>query len=238
MIELGVGVAFVAGLASFLSPCVLPLVPAYIGYLSGFSVTSKGIETQSRWEAFLHGLAFVVGFSSVFVTFGMGAAVLGGFLYSFRTVIAKVGGIIVILFGLHMTGWLHIPFLDYDFRPRSVWRKQRSYLISFIMGIFFSAGWSPCVGPVLGAILMLVLNGGSIEIGIWLLSAYSAGLAIPFLVAALGIGWVADLLRRYQSVTHTVEVMMGLMLIIVGAMLTLGAFQKLASLGTFIDLGL
>jgi len=238
MIELGVGVAFVAGLASFLSPCVLPLVPAYIGYLSGFSVTSKGIETQSRWEAFLHGLAFVVGFSSVFVTFGMGAAVLGGFLYSFRTVIAKVGGIIVILFGLHMTGWLHIPFLDYDFRPRSVWRKQRSYLISFIMGIFFSAGWSPCVGPVLGAILMLVLNGGSIEIGIWLLSAYSAGLAIPFLVAALGIGWVADLLRRYQSVTHTVEVMMGLLLIIVGAMLTLGAFQKLASLGTFIDLGL
>ena len=237
MIELGVGVAFVAGLASFLSPCVLPLVPAYIGYLSGFSVTSKGIETQSRWEAFLHGLAFVVGFSSVFVTFGMGAAVLGGFLYSFRTVIAKVGGIIVILFGLHMTGWLHIPFLDYDFRPRSVWRKQRSYLISFIMGIFFSAGWSPCVGPVLGAILMLVLNGGSIEIGIWLLSAYSAGLAIPFLVAALGIGWVADLLRRYQSVTHTVEVMMGLLLIIVGAMLTLGAFQKLASLGTFIDLG-
>ncbi len=238
MIEFGVGVAFVAGLTSFLSPCVLPLVPAYIGYLSGFSVTAKGIEIQSRWEAFLYGLAFVVGFSIVFVTLGMGAAVLGGFLYSFRTVIAKVGGIIVILFGLHMTGLLHIPFLDYDLRLHSSWRKQRGYLISFVMGIFFSAGWSPCVGPVLGAILMLALNGGSIKLGFWLLSAYSAGLAIPFLVAALGINWIADLLRRYQSVTHTIEVIMGMLLIIVGVMLTLGAFQKLASLGTFIDLGL
>ncbi|MEJ5201097.1 MAG: cytochrome c biogenesis CcdA family protein [Anaerolineales bacterium] len=239
MIELSIGMAFLAGLASFLSPCVLPLVPAYIGYLSGRSVKSEGVDRMSRWGTFLHGLAFVIGFSTIFVMFGVAASSLGGFLYSFRSVVAKIGGMIVILLGLHMTGLLHIPYLDYDLRLHSS-NKRHSYLTSsLLMGIFFSAGWSPCVGPILGAILMLAINGGSIHLGIWLLSAYSAGLAIPFLVVALGLDWItAHLLRRYQSVAHTVEVMMGVLLIIVGMMLTLGAFQKLATLGAFIDFGL
>lgn len=238
MIEFGVGVAFLAGLASFLSPCVLPLVPAYIGYLSGRSVYSEDAGRLSRWATFLHGLAFVGGFSVVFVIFGVGASALGGFLYSFRGVIAKLGGVIIIVFGLHMTGLLRISFLDFDLRPHSPLGKRRSYLTSSLMGVFFSAGWSPCVGPVLGAILTFALNGGSVRLGVWLLSAYSAGLAIPFLIAALGIGWVSDLLRRYRSVAHWVEVIMGSLLMLVGVMMILGTFQKLAGLGTFIDFGL
>lgn len=137
-----------------------------------------------------------------------------------------------------MTGLLRIPFLEYDLRPRSSEDLSRSYLSSALMGVFFSAGWSPCVGPVLGAILTLALSGGSIAQGVSLLSAYSAGLAIPFLIAALGIGWVTKILRRYGKVMHYVEVGMGVILIIVGGMLFFGVFNLLSRFGTFVDLGL
>src|SRR5512133_2494062 len=172
-----IGLAFLAGLASFLSPCVFSLVPAYIGYLSGRSlaVSDTGDVHGSRWQAVSHGLAFVIGFSIVFITLGVTVSFLGGILYDLRTWLAKIGGLVVIVFGLHMTGIIRIPFLEYDLRPQSVLDQRRSYFSSALMGIFFSAGWSPCVGPVLGAILTLALNGGSIAKGVQLLSAYSAG---------------------------------------------------------------
>ncbi len=237
--EVTVGLAFLAGLASFLSPCVFSLVPVYIGYLSGRAVaTSQSAPTSERWVTFSHGLAFVVGFSVVFITLGVAVSALGGLLYDLRTWIAKIGGILVMIFGLHMTGLLRIPFLEYDLRPRSKEDLSRSYLSSALMGVFFSAGWSPCVGPVLGAILTLALSGGSVSQGVSLLSAYSAGLAIPFLVAALGIGWVTKILKRYGKVMHYVEVGMGIILIIVGGMLFFGAFNLLSRFGTFVDFGL
>jgi cytochrome c-type biogenesis protein len=232
-----IGLAFLAGLASFLSPCVFSLVPAYIGYLSGRSIATSEAETH-RWQTFSHGLAFVLGFSIVFVILGVAVSILGGVLYDMRTWLAKIGGIVVIIFGLHMTGILRIPFLEYDLRPQSKTEERRSYFSSALMGIFFSAGWSPCVGPVLGAILTLALQGGSIAKGAQLLSAYSAGLAIPFLLAALGIGWVTRSLRKYRKAMHYVEIGMGVILMAVGIMLFLGTFNLLSRYGLFVDLGL
>ena len=237
--EVTVGLAFLAGLASFLSPCVFSLVPVYIGYLSGRAVaTAQNAPVSERWVTFSHGVAFVLGFSVVFITLGVAVSALGGLLYDLRTWIAKIGGVLVMIFGLHMTGLLRIPFLEYDLRPRSKEDLSRSYLSSALMGVFFSAGWSPCVGPVLGAILTLALSGGSVSQGVSLLSAYSAGLAIPFLVAALGIGWVTRILKRYGKVMHYVEVGMGIILIIVGGMLFFGVFNLLSRFGTFVDFGL
>jgi cytochrome c-type biogenesis protein len=238
-VNIGLGLAFLAGMASFLSPCVFSLVPAYIGYLGGRSLASAQESGQAnRRIAFMHGLAFVVGFSIVFILLGMAISALGSLLYEARNWLAKIGGIVVIIFGLHLTGIIRIPFLEYDLRPQSTPDRQRGYVASVMMGVFFSAGWSPCVGPVLGAILTLALSGGSIIHGVALLTAYSAGLAIPFLVAALGIGWVTTILRRYGKVTHYVEIGMGVLLIVVGAMLFLGTFQTLSRFGFFVNLGL
>jgi len=177
------GLAFLAGLASFLSPCVFSLVPAYVGYLGG---RAAGGETTdgNRFITFTHGLAFVLGFSLVFITLGVATSAFGRLLFDLRFWLAKIGGIVVIIFGLHMTGIFRIPFLEYDTRVQQLPDRKLGYLSSALMGVFFSAGWAPCVGPVLGAILTLALNGGSVSTGVSLLSAYSAGLAIPFLIAA------------------------------------------------------
>ncbi len=236
MLEVTVTLAFLAGLASFLSPCVFSLVPVYIGYLGGRAAGET--QTAQRWSTFTHGLAFILGFSFVFVTLGITASLAGQLLYDLRYYLARLGGILVILFGIHMTGLFRIPFLEYDLRVHNQPRQGFGYLSSFLMGIFFSAGWSPCVGPVLGAILTLVLNGGDLRLGTILLSAYSAGLAIPFLIAALGIGWVTTLLRRYGRLMHYIEISMGVVLIIVGAMLFAGIFETLARFGFFVDFGL
>ena len=237
-VQVSIGLAFLAGLASFLSPCVFSLVPAYVGYLSGRSAAKTETETNDRWETFSHGLAFVIGFSVVFIFLGVAASALGGLLYNIRFWLAKIGGVVVIIFGLHMTGIFRLKFLEYDIRRQSMPDRNRGYIASALLGVFFSAGWSPCVGPVLGAILTLALNGGSISKGVSLLSAYSAGLAIPFLLAALGIGWVTMVIRRYGKVMRYIEIAMGIVLIIVGAMLFLGTFEQLSRFGFFVNFGL
>ena len=231
------GLAFLAGLASFLSPCVFSLVPAYIGYLGGRAAGGEN-TTSTRWITFTHGLAFVFGFSVVFVLLGVAASAAGGFLFDFRIWLAKIGGIIVIIFGLHMMGVYRIPFLEYDTRVATAPDRKWGYFSSALMGVFFSAGWSPCVGPVLSVILTFAINGGSVILGAQLLSAYSAGLAIPFLVAALGIGWVTIILRKYGKVMHYVEIAMGVILVIVGVMLFAGVFELIARYGYYVNFGL
>ncbi|HIE24463.1 MAG TPA: cytochrome c biogenesis protein CcdA [Anaerolineales bacterium] len=228
------GLAFVAGLASFLSPCVFSLVPAYVGYLSGRAAGGD----NNKLSTFFHGLAFVLGFSIVFVLLGIAASAFGGVLYEIREWLAKIGGIVVVIFGIHMIGIYRIPFLEYDTRVQELPDPKYGYFSSLLLGVFFSAGWSPCVGPVLGAILTLALNGGNISQGAVLLTAYSAGLAIPFLVAALGIGWVSTTLRKYGKAMRYVEIAMGVVLIIIGIMLFSGTFELLARYGTFVDFGL
>ncbi|MFQ5617008.1 MAG: cytochrome c biogenesis CcdA family protein [Anaerolineales bacterium] len=238
--NISVPLAFLAGLASFLSPCVFALVPAYVGYLSGRSLAAAGesVQQTNRWETFSHGLAFVIGFSIVFVILGVAASALGGLLFNIRVWLTKIGGAIVVVFGLHMLGIIHIPFLEYDLRPQTSPDRSRGYLSSGLMGVSFSAGWSPCVGPVLGAILTLALNGGSISQGAILLSAYSAGLAIPFLIASLGVDWVTNILRTRGRIMEIVSKGMGAVLVVIGVMLFLGIFERLARFGFFVDFGL
>ncbi len=231
------GIAFLAGLASFLSPCVLSLVPAYIGYLGGRAAGGES-STKNRWITFSHGVAFVIGFTLVFLLFNIVASALGGLLYDIRNWIAKIGGLIVVIFGLHMIGIIRIPFLQYDVRVHTKVNQNLGYLSSVLMGVFFSAGWSPCVGPVLGTILTLSANGGNLWVGTLLGLAYSAGLAIPFLVAALGIGWVTTILRKYGKVMHYVEIIMGILLVVIGILLITGKFALLAPNGIGIDFGL
>ena len=235
--EVTTGLAFLAGLASFLSPCVFSLVPVYIGYLSGRAVGGES-NSQNRWVTFTHGLAFVLGFSLVFILFNIIAAALGGMVLGLRTWLAKLGGVIVIVFGLHMIGVFRIPFLEYDVRIHSQTDPRWGYLSSLLMGVFFSAGWAPCVGPILGSIMTFAANGGSIFRGILLGSAYSAGLAIPFLVAALGIGWVTAILGRYSKIMRITEIVMGIILVIAGILLFLGSFNILASYVPFYNFGL
>lgn len=239
MVDVTIGLAFLAGLASFLSPCVFSLVPAYVGYLSGRSIAAGQVDTASnKLETFLHGVAFVLGFSLIFMTLGLTMSAIGGMLYELRFWLAKIGGIIVVIFGLHMTGILRIPFLEYDLRPQTKIEKRRGYFSSALLGVTFSAGWSPCIGPILGMILTLAINGGSMSQGVVLLGFYSLGLAIPFLIAAAGIGWVTTLLRKYARIMHYVEIGMGIVLIIVGVMLFFGVFNTLGQFGFFIDFGL
>lgn len=223
------GFAFFAGLASFLSPCVLALVPAYVSYLSGRSAAGSE-EEASSWRTFTHGLAFVLGFSLIFIVFGAIAGAVGSFKRDFTDVLVKVGGIIVVLFGLHMTKIIQIPLLNYDLRPQNQPDRNKGYLSSALMGVFFSAGWSPCVGPILGAILTLSYSGGSILEGGLLLTAYSAGLAIPFLIAATQIGWVTNILKKHSKLMHYTEIVMGVILIILGLLLFTGTIERLATM--------
>ncbi len=238
--QITVGLAFIAGLASFLSPCVFSLVPAYIGYLGGLATGGDPNAPKNRWATFSHGLAFVLGFSVVFVTLGVIAAFAGSLLFDLRFWLAKIGGIVVVVFGLHMIGVFHIPFLAVDTRAQTAPDPKLGYLSSALMGVFFSAGWSPCVGPVLGAILTVVLNGGSVTLGAVLLSAYSLGLGVPFLLAALGVEWVAKILRNYSKTMRYVEIAMGVILVVVGVALFTGVFELIAQRAQFfwVDFGL
>lgn len=237
--NVNIGLAFLAGLASFLSPCVFSLIPVYIGYLSGRSVANQQAESsQAKYQTFFHGLAFVLGFSLVFMSLGLTMSAIGSLLYEARYWLAKIGGLIVVIFGLHMTGILRIPFLEYDLRPHNKVERQRGYLTSLLLGITFSAGWSPCIGPILGMILTLAVNEGVIGKGVLLLGVYSLGLAIPFLAAALGIGWITKTLKKYGKIMHYVEIGMGVVLIIVGVLLFFGIFNQLSQYGFFIDFGL
>ncbi len=236
--EVTIGLALLAGLASFLSPCVLALVPAYVGYLSGRTVTPSGVVVASRWKTFTHGLAFVIGFSVVFVALGALVSLLGVWLYDFRTWLARIGGVFVIIFGLHTMGVINVPFLDYDTRPKSQPKQGLGYLSSALMGVFFSAGWAPCVGPVLGAVLTLALNTAQITQGVVLLSAYSVGLAIPFLLASLGVGGIAQLMRRHARAIRTLSIVTGVLMVIIGVMLLTGTLEQLAGFGFLVDFGL
>lgn len=236
--DVTIGLAFLAGLASFLSPCVLALVPAYIGYLGGRSVNSSGQVVTKRWITFSHGVAFVLGFSIVFVLLGAAASAIGTLLFDLRIWLSRIGGIIVIIFGLHTIGVITIPLLDYDTRPQMSPSKSFGYLSSGMMGVFFSAGWAPCVGPVLGAVLTLALNNANLSLGVVLLTAYSAGLAIPFLLAAMGIGRVAQIMRRYTRAIRYIAVGTGGVLVVVGILLLTGTLERLAQFGFFVDFGL
>lgn len=229
-----VWLAFLAGLASFLSPCVFALVPVYVGYLGGRSAAAPA-KVSRLWLNFSHGLAFVLGFSVIFILLGLFSAALGQLAYRFSQLLAQLGGIVVIVFGLHLSGVVRTPWLDYELRAQANFNERRGYASSVLMGIFFSAGWVPCVGPVLGAVLTLAFNNAELGQGAVLLTAYSLGLAIPFLVAATQIAWITSIVRRYANLSHYVERITGFALIALGVLLLSGRFSTLASFGFFFE---
>ncbi len=232
-VNVSIGLAFLGGLGSFFSPCVLPLIPAYVSYLGGMAASEGERRPGERLVTFTHGLIFILGFSLVFVLLGVTASALGNLLSSLRDWVARGGGIIIIILGLHMTGIFRIPFLDHDMRVHSAPHSRWRYISSFLMGVFFSAGWSPCIGPVLGTILTLAVSHSSPPLGAKLLFSYSAGLAVPFLLAALGLDSLSRMLHRRGKAMHYVEIGMGSVLVLLGLTLFFNLFQSFSAYAQF-----
>ncbi len=208
-------VAFAAGILSFLSPCVLPLVPVYIGHLAG---TSAGSSTGSvaRIRTFLHALSFVLGFSVLFVLLGASVGLMGGVLYDKLPVLRQIGGIFLVILGLHVMGVLKIPFLYREKKWEINPNPRLGYLASFAIGMSFSAGWTPCVGTILGTILFLASTTQTGWRGAYLLAVYSLGLGIPFLAAGLAIGSVSKFFKRLNRHLNVVAAVSGILLILMG----------------------
>ncbi len=215
--DISLFLAFVGGALSFAAPCVLPLLPAYVGYLSGWVVRSRGERASGR-KTFLHGLFFVLGFSAIFVGLGAAASGVGRLVYNYRPVVMKLGGTVIVIFGLHTLGALRIPWLNHDTRRHFRPRPELGYLSSVLIGIFFGAGWSPCVGPILGAILTLALSEATVARGALLLFVYSMGLGIPFLVMALGVGEAARFLHERRRMMKGATFVSGLFLVALGVL--------------------
>jgi len=221
---LGLFVAFAAGLLSFLSPCVLPLVPSYVGFLTGMTLPEL---SDRRRVAAIHALLFVVGFSLVFVLLGASATALGGTLKYYQTWITRIGGGLVILFGLFCLGLVRVGPLEQE-RRLQFQHKPLGYLGSVLVGIAFGAGWTPCIGPVLGAILSLAATSDSVSRGMLLLGVYSAGLAVPFLLAAIAVESFLDWFQRFRRFLPWVMRVSGALLIFVGLLMVTGQFTRLA----------
>jgi cytochrome c-type biogenesis protein len=226
---IAVASAFAAGFVSFISPCVLPLVPAYLSLLTGESLENlHGAETASalRATAVGHAVAFVAGFTVVFVLLGLSASAIGGVLNANRILIAQIGGCIVVILGLQMMGMLRIPFLMMDTRVH-LQHEQRNYWTSGVVGLAFAAGWSPCIGPILAGILAIASQERSGAAALLLL-CYSLGLAVPFLLTAVAIGVVLPVLSRIKRFLPAIEFTAGLFLVAVGLVLVNNAFLSIA----------
>ena len=227
--NVSVALAFVAGVLSFISPCVLPLVPAYLGYLSGRSLQQ---ESPNRGVIITHALVFVLGFTAVFtLIFGLAAGLVSEAFASYLSIVRQIGAVAVIVLGLHLLGVIHISLLDYDVRlGTSSQVKGQGYLTSFVVGVSFAAGWTPCVGPMLGAIFSLALNEGQPLQAISLFFVYSMGLGVPFVVTALALDAMTVWLKKLNRYLGLVERVSGLLLIVIGILLLTNGLSHLARL--------
>jgi cytochrome c-type biogenesis protein len=223
-VSLGGAVAFLAGLLSFLSPCVLPLVPSYLGFVTGFTMEEM---TGRRRIAMLHSLLFVIGFSVVFILLGASATALGRVLNYYQIWVTRIGGLLIIFFGLYLVGIIRPRFLEQEQRVH-LDRKPLGYLGSVLVGMAFGAGWTPCIGPLLGAILGLAASQADVKRGVVLLACYSAGLAAPFLITAFALetflGWFKSF-RRHMAMVQKVG---GALLLFVGVLMVSGQFTRMA----------
>jgi len=210
--------AFVAGLLSFFSPCVLPLIPAYFTFITGFSIEelTEKYNSEIRKKVFLS--TFVLGFSLVFILMGASASYLGGLMYTYKKLIRIIGGILIIILGIHLTGIIRIPGLDFEKRI-TLEKKPLHFLGTLIIGMAFGAGWSPCIGPLLGSILIIAGSQETVWQGVILLGIYSAGLAIPFIIISIFINFLLTFIKKASKVLKYVNVMAGVVLIVVGLIL-------------------
>ena len=212
--------AFTAGILSFLSPCVLPLIPAYFTFITGFSLEelTENRNSETRKKVFLSTVSFVSGFSLIFILMGASASYLGSLMFNYRGLIRIIGGILIILMGVHLTGIIRIPGLDVEKRI-NMERKPLHFLGIVIIGMAFGAGWSPCIGPLLGSILIIAGSQETVWQGIVLLAIYSSGLALPFIIMSVFIHLLLIVIKKASRVLQYVNAAAGILLIIVGLIL-------------------
>ncbi len=222
--------AFLAGLLSFFSPCVLPLIPAYFTFITGYSLeelTEGNLEIRKK--VILSTISFVLGFSVVFILMGGSASYLGGLIYKYKNLIRIIGGVLIIILGIHLTGVFRIRSLEFEKRIQ-IQKKPLHFLGTFIIGMAFGAGWSPCIGPLLGSILIVAGSQETIGQGMVLLGVYSAGLALPFVIISVFINFLLVFMKRATRVLKYVNVVAGILLILVGLVLVTNKLYLFSSL--------
>jgi len=226
------GVAL-AGLVSFLSPCVLPLVPPYLGYLGGTTIdeftAEGGVEGHVWRRVVLASLLFVLGFTTVFVGLGAGASLFGQLIHTYKRELEIIAGLVIILFGLHFLGLFRIGVLYREVRYHTARHHGVSYIGAYIIGLAFAFGWTPCIGPVLATVLALAASEASLTMGVKLLLAYSLGLGIPFVLAALALGPFLSFMQRFRGHLDKVEKAMGVILIMTGLLFLTGSINWFGS---------
>jgi cytochrome c-type biogenesis protein len=224
-------IAFSAGLLSFASPCVLPLVPSYITYITGVSfkeLTDVEARSRLRWATMFHSLFFIMGFSLIFILMGASASYLGQLLAQYQYWIMKAGGVLIILLGIHFTGIINIPFLQMEKRFE-MRRKPLGYLGSFLVGVAFAAGWTPCIGPILSTILIYASTSKSFTTGILLLTYYSIGLGVPFFLSSLAFNSFLSAFDKIKRYMRVITLISGLFLIAIGILFLTDTFSEINS---------
>lgn len=225
--EISLLLAFGAGLLSFASPCVLPLVPIYVAHLAGASGTAEG-----RGRTFVHGLAFVGGFSLIFVILGASVGFVGFLIRDQLPILQRVAGAFLVVFGLHLLGVIRIPMLDRTWKPLPGSSSNKSLGQSFVVGAAFGTGWTPCIGPILGSILALAATTETASTGAVLMVVYSLGLAVPFLATGFALDWWARAIHSFSRHLPKVEAASGVLIITVGLLVF---FNRLTTLNQYFD---
>ncbi|HUT03743.1 MAG TPA: cytochrome c biogenesis protein CcdA [bacterium] len=224
-------VAFLAGLASFLSPCVLPIIPSYLAFITGLSLSELTGEKKYgkiRRTTIISTLCFILGFSVVFISLGAGASKIGLLLQEHMAIISKVAGVIVVIFGLYIMGVLKIRFLT-KYKQVEIKSKPAGYIGSFLIGIAFSLGWTPCVGPILGAILLYASQSNTVWQGVYLLSFYSLGMAIPFFLTSIAVDSALGYFTKIKKHMRKINIAAGILLILVGIMIFTGSLSSIVN---------
>ena len=229
--EISILIAFSAGVLSFASPCVLPLVPSYITYITGVSfkdLTEERAKRRLRWVTISHSLLFILGFSTIFILMGASASYLGQLLTEYQYWIMKAGGILIILLGIHFTGIINLPFLQMEKRFE-LRKRPLGYLGSFLVGVVFAAGWTPCIGPILSTILLYASTSQNFMTGVFLLSIYSLGLGIPFFLCSLAFNSFLSTFDKMKRYMRVITIVSGSFLILIGILFLTDTFSMINS---------
>ncbi len=232
--DVSIFIAFGGGLISFFSACVLPLIPAYISFITGLSleeITSDEHKIAKTGKIIISVLLFILGFSLIFTILGASASIAGKLIFSYRYILVKVAGLIIIIFGLHLTGLFRISFLNFEKRIDFSKGRKISYITSFLVGLGFAIGWTPCVGPILASVLLLASTTESVSQGMFLLFIYSMGLGLPFLVVGLMVNKFLAYFKKIKKYLGAIELISGLFLIIIGLLIF---FDKLNLISNYL----